>query len=560
MKNLKIKYKILIPVAFLILVVLGGSALQYKSSSEISAQTDLISDDLLPRIRTVLEMNLDLSNYRRSQYNVILANTPEDRKKYRDKLENSKLKFEKGLIEYGKMIHPDQDEQQGFFKTINEKWAQYEDESKIMMGLNDQGNTEAAINALRETGGLYDATSEAVGGIVKVNERNATNAGIVADTEAHQGSIIAVSVVLAIMAVCFALTIALIRGVAKPIVNITGYMGVLASGDLSKDVPDRDRKDEVGEMAMAIQIFKDNMVRAKELEAEQRVEEQKKQARQEKINHATKKFETAMQEIVRFVSSSSTELQASAQSLAASAEETSKQSSVVAAAAQQAAANVQTVSSASEELSSSINEISSQVTRSSQVASRAVEDARRAGANVSELVNAAQKIGEVTSLISSIAEQTNLLALNATIEAARAGEAGKGFAVVAAEVKNLATESTKATEEITSKIQEIQNISNSSAASINEICRVIEEIDQISGSISAAINQQSAATQEISRNVTEAYTGTSEVTQNIVSVNDAANDTGSASTQVLSAANELAKQSTILKNAFDAFIHEVETA
>ncbi len=560
MKNAKIKYKIIIPVVCLILVVIGGNALQYKAMSEITKQTDLISDDLLPRIKIVLNMNVDLSNYRRSQYNYALATTPTDKQKYADRIKKANDEFEAGMAEYGKMLRPDQDEQGGFFKTIQKEWGEYEKTSEEIIRMVEMGDTANALQAIMGSASNYEEVSNAVEGIVKVNERNAGNAGAVADHEAYESRIIAVSIIVLLIAMGTGLVILLVRGIGGPIVNITRYMGVLASGDLSQDVPDRDRKDEVGEMASAIQTFKDNMVRAKELEAEQRREEEAKLRRQERVEASVKKFEMTMSDIVKFVSSASTELQASAQSLSASAEETSKQSGAVAAASQQAAANVQTVASATEELSSSINEIASQVSRSSQVASKAVSDAELAGKSVSELVDAAHKIGEVTQIISAIAEQTNLLALNATIEAARAGDAGKGFAVVASEVKNLANESTKATEEISSQIAHIQQISQTSAEAIDTICRIIREMDEISGTISAAIQEQTSATQEISRNVSEAYTGTSEVTQNIGSVSDAANSTGSASHQVLSAADELSRQSEILQEEFTVFIKELAAA
>lgn len=350
------------------------------------------------------------------------------------------------------------------------------------------------------------------------------------------------------------------KGIVLPIQRIVGSLEKLANGKLDIDVYGTNRKDEVGNIAATTLVFKENMIKARNLEEENKKEQIAKEARQVKVDAATKKFEAAMTEIVRFVAAASTELQSSAQALAAAAEETSNQSNVVAAAAQQASANVQTVSSASEEMSASINEISAQINKSSDVANKAVHDAREAGMSVEVLVQAAQKIGDVTQLISGIAEQTNLLALNATIEAARAGDAGKGFAVVAEEVKNLANEATKATEEISAQIREIQQISQGSAESMQSVCIVIEEMGQISGTIAAAIQQQTAATLEISRNVAEAYTGTSEVTQNIVSVSDAASGTGSASVEVLSAANELAKQSTILKTAFDDFITTVAAA
>lgn len=560
MKNLKLKYKILLPVSILVLVLIGGNFLQYRSLMEIVSQTNLIADDLSPRIRTALQISLDLKNYRLTQYSYLNATSYQDKSLYVEKLNEISKDMDQKTQTYGAMIRPDQDEQRGFFDDFIKQWSTYRAEDSKVMSIANSGDTERALQMLSATITIYEAAAKNIEGIVSVNERNIGTATELAHAEEFHSRATSFAVVGVLLALCAMLIIVLIRGVGKPVVDITGYMNYLAGGKLDKDVPDRDRKDEVGDMARAVQVFKDNMVKARDLDAAAVEEHKAKEIRQKKIDTATKKFEDAMVEIVKFVASASSELQASAQSLSATAEETSKQSGAVAAASQQAAANVQTVASASEELTASINEIASQVSRSSEVASKAVNDARDAGAKVAELVQAAQKIGDVTRMISEIAEQTNLLALNATIESARAGEAGKGFAVVASEVKNLANESTKATEEISAKIAEVQLISESSAEAINAICRVIEEINEISGTISAAIQEQTAATQEISRNVSEAYVGTSQVTENISSVSDAANDTGSASHQVLSAANELSTQSTALKNEFDEFIRSVNAA
>ena len=269
-------------------------------------------------------------------------------------------------------------------------------------------------------------------------------------------------------------------------------------------------------------------------------------------------FETNVKTVVDQVAAASTEMRATAESMAASSEESVRQSNAVAAAAEEATSNVQTVASASEELSSSISEISRQVSQSSKIAQEAVQEAERTNITVQGLAEASTKIGDVVNLINDIASQTNLLALNATIEAARAGEAGKGFAVVASEVKNLANQTARATEDISSQISAIQDATTGAVDAIQGIGKTIDQVNEIAGTIAAAVEQQGAATNEISRNVQEAATGTQQVSQNIQSVSQAANEAGQGASEVLSAAEELSKQSEVLGNEVDKFLENVK--
>ncbi len=351
------------------------------------------------------------------------------------------------------------------------------------------------------------------------------------------------------------------RGLSKPIQSMTDAMQRLAEGNHELEIPARDRGDEIGQMAAAVQVFKENAIEMKRLEAEQ--VENEKRATEEKtraMNELADGFESSVKGVVDMVSSAATEMQATAQSMSATAEQTSQQSTAAAAASDQATNNVQTVASAAEELSASISEISGQVQHSSQIASGAAEQAQKTTDQVSGLVEAANRIGEVVKLISDIAEQTNLLALNATIEAARAGEAGKGFAVVASEVKSLATQTAKATEEISSQIGGIQSATTESAKAITEIATTIGEINQIASGVAAAVEEQGAATQEISRNVQEAASGTQEVNSNIAGVTQAATQTGTSANEVLQAAGELSQQSEVLRTEVDSFIQKVRAA
>jgi methyl-accepting chemotaxis protein len=351
------------------------------------------------------------------------------------------------------------------------------------------------------------------------------------------------------------------RWVSKAIVRLEGAMVSLAAGDTTVTVPGAGRHDEIGAMAAAVQVFKDNLIQTRHLEAETAharlaAEEQRKAGMRQMADG----FEAAVGGIIGMVSSSATELQATAQTMTATATETASQSTTVAAAAEEAATNVNTVAAAAEELGSSVQEISRQVAGSAELAQRAVHEADQTVSMVQELNVAVSRIGDVVALISGIAGQTNLLALNATIEAARAGAAGKGFAVVASEVKALAEQTAKATSEISGQIAQIQASTGHAVKSIAGITGRIREIDGVATSIAAGVEEQGAATQEIVRNVSQAAQGTGEVTSNIAGVASAAEETGAAASQVLGAASELSRQSEHLAAEVGRFLATVRAA
>jgi methyl-accepting chemotaxis protein len=352
-----------------------------------------------------------------------------------------------------------------------------------------------------------------------------------------------------------------VKGLSQPIARLKSVMEVLARNDLTADVPGIERRDELGEMARTVEVFKKNGLEVERLKGEQQVNE-KRAAEQRKADMVkmADNFEGAVSEIIETVSSASTELEASAGTLTKTAEHAQQVTTMVAAASEEASTNVQSVASATEEMASSVNEISRQVQESARMAGEAVDQARKTNDRVGELSKAAARIGDVVELINTIAGQTNLLALNATIEAARAGEAGRGFAVVASEVKALAEQTAKATGEIGHQITGIQSATQDSVNAIKEISGTIEKLSEISSTIAAAVEEQGAATQEIARNVQQAAQGTQQVSSNITDVQRGASETGSASSQVLSAAQSLSRDSNRLKLEVGKFLNTVRAA
>jgi methyl-accepting chemotaxis protein len=368
------------------------------------------------------------------------------------------------------------------------------------------------------------------------------------------------AVIFAIVVVMLLFNRAISRSIALPIGALTGMMRALASGNLDIPVPGTDRRDEIGGMAQAVQVFKANEEEVRRLARAQDEEREAKERRAELVEQLVRGFETKSARLAESLSGSATQLKGTAETMSSAASQATMQASTVAAAAEQATSNVQTVASAAEQLSSSIGEISRQVAEAARISSEASEEAARTNDRVQGLASAADRIGEVVQLINDIASQTNLLALNATIEAARAGDAGKGFAVVAGEVKNLANQTGRATEEIGQQIAAVQEETRRTVEAIKAISAVIAQVRQISAGIASAMEEQGAATQEIARNVEQAAMGTSEVSRNIGGVTESAASTRDSAGHVLTAAGALATDSHTLQAEVTRFLEDVRTA
>ncbi len=347
----------------------------------------------------------------------------------------------------------------------------------------------------------------------------------------------------------------------RPLRTLAEAMRKLATGDLSVAIPGTGRRDEVGDMAGAVQIFKDNATEVARLTTEQ--EAAKARASTERaaaMRALADRFERSVSAVVDTLGTAARDLNIDARSMTAAADSTNQQTQNAVSAVEQTATNVHSVAAAAEELSASIREISRQVSQSTTIAGQAVNQAEKTSRSVSGLAVAAQRIGEIVQIIESIASQTNLLALNATIEAARAGDAGKGFAVVAAEVKTLANQTAQATQEIQAQVSQIQSATSETVTEIGAIGTVIGQINEITTAIAAAIEQQGAATGEISRNVQQAASGTEEASKAVTTVSAVAAETGSSAAHVLSAAANLASQSDKLKLEVESFVQSVRVA
>ncbi|SEP39711.1 Methyl-accepting chemotaxis protein [Methylobacterium sp. UNC300MFChir4.1] len=562
LRSTKVLFKSIAPI--LLMAAVAAALIVYATANldALARQTREIVDLQAVRLEKILGVRVSVNEAAVQARNIIIETRQDEMAKYRERYNDA---VKATLDDVNTLIaladSPDRKATNQSLKGLLENFFAALDKSNALGLSNDN---DAAIRVLLTDGGVARGK---VRDFVQGRIDRLTAELRQARDNAEQAAATTMVVLIAAAAVGLLGTVALsalivVFGITRPLASLVGVLQRMARGEVDAEIREAARGDEIGAVGKAVEGIKAMVARkaAEEAEVKRRADAAAAAERRRTMVELADGFERAVGGIVGMVSSSATELQATAQQMTATAQETASQSTTVAAAAEEAATNVNTVAAAAEELGSSVQEIGRQVQGSAHLAQAAVGAADETAHLVQALSQTAVRIGDLVGMISGIAGQTNLLALNATIEAARAGAAGRGFAVVATEVKALAEQTAKATEEIARQIGEVQGVTARAVTAIGGITGRIREIDSVATSIAAAVEEQGAATQEIVRNVSQAAVGASEVTGNIAGVAQASEETGAAAGQVLSAASELSRQSEHLGAEVSRFLATVRAA
>jgi methyl-accepting chemotaxis protein len=551
---------VLIGIVSLLVLLLGVQAwMAVSRTAAINANAEDVATRWLPSIVAAGEIKFLTTRIRLGGARMLMTTDPVDRGRIESQVEKYVGDFQKALNTYEPNITSS--EERALWSKFLDKWQTYDALQKRIFA--EAATSPAKAAAIFNVDGLTVSSEvfSALEAVIKHNEKGAELAIVEARTtysSARMATFVLAGFALLIGA--GSAVFVLVR-ITSPMQRLNAAMATIAEGKLDTEVMYVNRSDELGDMAKALLVFKENGLRFRQMEQDQKTAEQATVAQRKRdMAKLADEFEQAVGEIVNTVSSASTELEASANTLTATAGRAEQVTTMVAAASEEASTNVQSVASATEELSASVSEIGRQVQESARMAGDAVSQATTTMNQISNLSDASSRIGDVVELINTIASQTNLLALNATIEAARAGDAGRGFAVVASEVKVLAEQTARATSEIGQQITGMQAATKDSVLAIKGISGTIERLSEIASTIAAAVEEQGAATQEIARNVQQAAHGTQEVSSNIADVQRGAVETGGASSQVLSSAQQLSTDSMRLKTQVQQFLATVRAA
>jgi methyl-accepting chemotaxis protein len=558
--RISIRTKITAVVAALLLVLVGTSAFAIWKMQVIHTTVVEIQTNWLPSVRILGELRADGITYRGGVRQHLLYDKAQDKADMEKRMAPMEEKIAKNLADYAKLVSSPQE--RALLDEWRRLWNDYMNSAQQVLNM-----SRAAAGHLSQEASDFNANTvnpiglkadKVLAEAIDLNNKGAEEAGAEATASFDRafGTVVAIATAAGILGILAAFL--LVKSVSLGIAAIVSPMRALSAGNLSADVEHQGERTEIGQMADALQVFKEALI-AKKAAEEAQAEQKRQQAdlQRSEMHRLADAFEGAVGEIVQTVSSASAELEASASTLRATAERTQSVAAGVATASEEATTNVQSVASASEELAASVGDVGRRVQESSRIAEEAVRQAQITNEQISRLAQAASRIGDVVDLINSIAGQTNLLALNATIEAARAGEAGRGFAVVASEVKALAEQTARATEEISQQVSGMQGATEKSVAAIADISGTISRMSEIASAISAAVEQQGSATGEIARNIQRAAQGTGNVGAGVTDVQRGAAETGSASVQLLSSAKELSRDSTRLKDEVAHFLRTV---